>query len=47
MSVALGLPTAQIESCAETVRHDQNKKSRADWAIMEPFQLNPGSTAGS
>ncbi len=47
MSVALGLPTAQIESWAETVKQDQNKKSRAAWAIMDPIQLKPGSTAGS
>jgi hypothetical protein len=45
MSVALGLPAAQIESWAPTVMHAQNRKSRADWAIIEPCQLNPGSTS--
>jgi hypothetical protein len=45
MSVAFGVPTAQIESCAATVIEDQNRKSRDAWAIIEPFQLKPGSTA--
>ena len=44
-STALGVPMAQIESWAATVMHAQKIGSRAAWAIMEPFQLNPGSTA--
>src|SRR5687768_5202928 len=46
ISAALGLPTAQMESCAATVIPAQKKKSRADCPIIEPFQRKPGSICG-
>jgi hypothetical protein len=44
MSPALGVPTAQIESWRETVKQAQKMGSLAAWAIIDPFQLKPGST---